>query len=318
MTERPGNMHEAGGPAAPGNGRGDARDEPAAALLHLALAEPAELPPHLADRLEATGRAALDSAPPAADLRIDLERSADAARRRGPAWIGWTIAAVVAVAMSAALAVLAAQLGHRDDRIGELEQRLADARDQIAENESFVASLRREVGAAGRENVRLAEALVQATSDLDAARLRIARYEQPQDPAVLAQDRRKLLDVPGTIRLAWSPFDLPDAPAEQQGIGGDVVWNDELEQGYLRFVGLEPNDPVSEVYQVWVIDERGLEQKVSGGVFNATAEGEIIVPVDPALDLGRVALFAVTVEPPGGVAVPDLRRRVVVAPREAG
>ena len=66
-----------------------------------------------------------------------------------------------------------------------------------------------------------------------------------------------------------------------------------------------------------MIDERGLEQKVSGGVFNASAEGEIIVPIEPGIDVGRVALFAVTVENPGGTWVPDLSRRVVIAPRES-
>jgi anti-sigma-K factor RskA len=125
-----------------------------------------------------------------------------------------------------------------------------------------------------------------------------------------------MLEVPDTIRIAWAPFNLDGAPAaEQPNIQGDVVWNDRLESGYLRFVGLKPNDPAIEQYQVWVIDERGLEQKVSGGVFNATADGEVIVPIDPGIAVGRVALFAITVEKPGGTWVPDLKRRVVVAPR---
>ena len=104
---------------------------------------------------------------------------------------------------------------------------------------------------------------------------------------------------------------------EQPGVGGDVVWNDTLQQGYLRFVGLEINDPTKEQYQVWVIDDRGMEQKVSGGVFNATADGEVIVPIEPGIDVGRVQVFAITVEEPGGIWVPDLKRRVVVAPRGA-
>jgi anti-sigma-K factor RskA len=151
---------------------------------------------------------------------------------------------------------------------------------------------------------------------LDDAQLVIARYETPIDPATIAANRTKLLELAGTVKLKWKPFDLPDAPAEQQGqVAGDVVWNDDLEQGFLRFVGLKPNDPAVEQYQLWVIDERGMEQKVSGGIFNANADGEIIVPITPAIDVRRVALFAVTIEEPGGTWVPDLRRRVVVAPR---
>jgi hypothetical protein len=53
-------------------------------------------------------------------------------------------------------------------------------------------------------------------------------------------------------------------------------------------------------------------------VFNASAAGEVIVPIDPGIDVGRVALFAITVENPGGTWVPDLQRRVVVAPRPDG
>ena len=140
--------------------------------------------------------------------------------------------------------------------------------------------------------------------------------EAPEDPTVLAQRREQLLDVNGTIRVAWQPFEVPGLPdAEQPGVDGDVVWNDNLQQGFLRFKGLKVNDPSEEQYQVWVIDERGMEQKVSGGVFNATADGEIIVPIEPGIDVGNVQVFAITVEEPGGIWVPDLKRRVVVAPR---
>ncbi len=171
---------------------------------------------------------------------------------------------------------------------------------------------------ASEARLQLAEQLASATSDLDSARLAIARYEQPVDPEELKMNRQKLLEVPNTVRVAWQPFDLPDAPAEQQLVQGDVVWNNELQQGYLRFEGLAVNDPEIEQYQVWVIDERGMEQKVSGGVFNATADGEIFVPIEPGIDVGRVAVFAVTVEDPGGTWVPDLSRRVVVAPTGEG
>lgn len=191
----------------------------------------------------------------------------------------------------------------------ELQQRLADAGSVADEQKRLLAD-------AAKRELELGEELARATSDLDKARLAIAEYQTPVDPATLAQNRTKLLEVPGTIRLAWQPFDLPDNPAEQRQVQGDVIWNDQTQQGYLRFVGLKVNDPAVEQYQVWIIDERGLEQKVGGGVFNATAQGEVIVPIKPGIDVGRVALFAITVEKPGGTWVPDLKRRVVVAPRE--
>ena len=285
-----------------------------------------DMPQALRDRLSKQGRAIVGGAGP-----IPMP-SPSAQTAASKPWLGVALAAsLLIVAGTAAYALL------QTNRASDAEVRLASLRDQIAENEqvlasaeSQVASLEAQLGElseeareretrlaeAGRREVQLAQRLADATSDLERAELAIARYEQPEDPAVLAANRIKLLEVPGTVRLAWAPFDLPDNPALQQGVTGDVVWNDELETGYLRFEGLAVNDPKVSQYQVWVIDDRGLEQKVSGGVFNATAMGEVIVPIDPAIDVGRVALFAITIEEPGGTWVPDLERRVVVAPRE--
>lgn len=195
-------------------------------------------------------------------------------------------------------------------RLAELQSKAGQATERATSAEARLADL-------AQREVMLARELTETTSRLSTAELKIAKLETPIDPTALAINRTKLLEVPGTLRVAWKPFNLPDAPAEQQGVQGDVVWNDKLEQGYLRFVGLKPNDPKIEQYQIWVIDERGMEQKVSGGVFNANAAGEVIVPIDPAIDVRRVALFAVTIEEPGGTWVPSLKRRVVVAPRDS-
>lgn len=218
--------------------------------------------------------------------------------------------------------VLEARMADNQQVLAAAQSRLDELQERIAASEGTITQQELALAAEQAKSIELAtqlaaagERFAQAQRELDAAQIAIARYEEPVDPAVLAADRQKLIEVPDTIQLAWSPFDLPDAPAEQRQVQGDVVWNDELQHGYLRFVGLEPNDPDVEQYQVWIIDERGLEQKVSGGVFNATADGEVIVQLEPGIDVGRVALFAVTVENPGGTWVPDLTRRVVVAPR---
>ncbi|UYV13387.1 MAG: anti-sigma factor [Phycisphaera sp.] len=303
-------------------------DEWAEALLLASMTEDARMPVALVASLEAQGQAAMN------DRKSEHPQDSGPIQmpsRKTP-WALLGIAAVLMVGAGIGLAVLTVHLDGKNSRISELETQLASAKQQAEQNQTFLADLRQQLNArtgelseaqtalatADEERLELAERLALVTSDLESAELRIARYEEPVDPATLATNRQKLLDVPGTMRLAWSPFDLPDNPAEQRDVTGDVVWNEELEQGYLRFVGLDVNDPDVEQYQVWVIDDRGMEQKVSGGVFNATAEGEIIVPIDPALDIGRVALFAITVEEPGGIVVPDLRRRVVVAPRGEG
>ncbi len=219
-------------------------------------------------------------------------------------------------ASRANIAQLEEQINANQMLLTSAQLRVESMQAMLADRDQSVTEAERALAAASAREVELAMQLAQATDDLSSAQLTIARYETPVDPAELQANRTKLLDMPDTVRIAWAPFDLPDAPAEQRNVTGDVVWNDELETGYLRFVGLKANDPNIEQYQVWVIDERGLEQKVSGGVFNATADGEVIVPIQPGIDVRRVALFAITIEEPGGTWVPDLERRVVVAPRD--
>lgn len=251
------------------------------------------------------------------------------------AWRVVLVAAVVVAAVSATIAVIAvtnraraleswnterevllAKVESNETLLAQARTATEELRVALEDNKTLTQEERQQRLAAQEESLRLAERLASATSQIDSLAERVARYEEPADPAVLARNRQKLLEVPDTIRVAWQPFDLENNPAEQRTVRGDVVWNDDLEEGYLRFVGLEPNDPNIEQYQVWVIDERGMEQKVSGGVFNATADGEVIVPIVPGIDVHRVALFAVTIEEPGGTWVPDLKRRVVVAPVE--
>jgi len=306
-------------------------DERAAATLQAGLAPRETLPASLRDRLRVEGEALVSARSGTGGGGV--ARSVTA----GPRW--FAVAASLAVAgitvVAASWMIMERNAALREERevvaaleakIDSNESLLADARSEVERLElevrdrgTTIDDQRTRLAEAARAQTRLAERLARATADLDRAELAIARYEEPVDPAELKQNRTMLLEAPGTVRLAWSPFELPNAPAaEQPGVTGDVVWNDELEQGYLRFVGLDVNDPDVEQYQVWVIDERGMEQKVSGGVFNATAQGEVIVPIDPGIDVGRVALFAVTVEEPGGTWVPDLRRRVVVAPRGEG
>lgn len=314
---------------------GDLGADPLGELLVAAdrAAGTGEMPADMAERIASRGRAYVAGEPAG---RIGGSS--------GRAWLAIAVAAGLVAAVSIAftvitinereraeaawqteVAMLQERLQSNETLLASARQRAEQLRTDLAEATGLTEQQRTEIARAAEREVELAQRLADATAgmaatraQLDEAQLRIARLEAPIDPTELAANRQKLLEVPGTVRLAWSDFDLPDAPAELAGVQGDVVWNDELEQGYLRFVGLPVNDPDIEQYQIWVIDERGMEQKVSGGVFNANAEGEIIVPIEPHIDVGRVALFAVTIEDPGGIVVPDLSRRVVVAPRGEG
>jgi len=139
----------------------------------------------------------------------------------------------------------------------------------------------------------------------------------------LASLRDAVAKAPDVKRLTWSDWDQP----EIQGVKGDVVWSEDGQKGYMTFRGLPANDPTKEQYQLWIVDERGLEQRVSGGIFNGSGDStgwqgevraqrigdELIVEISPRIHVGTPALFAVTVEKPGGTWVSDMKRRVVVA-----
>jgi hypothetical protein len=110
--------------------------------------------------------------------------------------------------------------------------------------------------------------------------------------------------------VAWKA--TPEAP----GASGDVVWSPSAQRGYMRFVGLAPNDPAKTQYQLWIFDRtRDQAFPVDGGVFDVTASGEVIVPITAKLHVDDATLFAVTVERPGGVVVSRREHIVVTAAR---
>ena len=92
----------------------------------------------------------------------------------------------------------------------------------------------------------------------------------------------------------------------------DVVWDPVSQRGYLRFVGLAPNDPKVNQYQIWIFDGEGDPRyPVDGGVFDVPADArEVLVPIHAAIRVHNAKAFAVTVERPGGVVV-SARGRVV-------
>lgn len=102
-------------------------------------------------------------------------------------------------------------------------------------------------------------------------------------------------------------------------VTGDVVWNDERNQGFMRLSGLPVNDPATSQYQLWIFrgdDPASEDHPVDGGVFDIrTSKGTVTVPIDAKLQVGGAGFFAVTVERPGGVVVSDREQIVAAAPR---
>lgn len=114
---------------------------------------------------------------------------------------------------------------------------------------------------------------------------------------------------PDAVHLAWGDWDKPEIP----GVRGEVVWSESTQSGYMKFTGLPANDPSRERYQLWIIDERGMEQRISGALFDAAGQGDVVVPITPGIPVRNAGAFAVTIERPQGVWVSDMTRRVSIA-----
>lgn len=123
--------------------------------------------------------------------------------------------------------------------------------------------------------------------------------------------------APDALRLSWGDFNSLDErkePPEIAGVKGEVVWSDALQRGVIRFENLPVNDPARERYQLWIVDaQRGLSQRVDGGLFDVTGPGACEVAVAGKLKVHQAIGFAVTIEKPDGAVVSDMARRVVLA-----
>lgn len=120
-------------------------------------------------------------------------------------------------------------------------------------------------------------------------------------PRSAAELRAELLAQPDALRLAWEP---PTAP-RARGATGDVVWSTARQEGCLRLVGLTPNDPVTEHYQLWIVDPTRDREPVDGGVFDVPAATEVLTPIAARLRVDSPELFAITLEKRGGVVVSE-------------
>jgi anti-sigma-K factor RskA len=129
-------------------------------------------------------------------------------------------------------------------------------------------------------------------------------------PVPTAAERAALVAA-GARRIDWTATEDPFAV----GASGDVVWDAASQTGFMRFVGLAANQPTQLQYQLWIFDrQRDERYPVDGGVFDIPAgAGEVIVPIRARVPVGDATLFAVTVEPAGGVVVSTRERIVLLA-----
>jgi hypothetical protein len=126
-----------------------------------------------------------------------------------------------------------------------------------------------------------------------------------------AEQREALIaSTPGIIQANLAPGNVK----ETAHIAGDIVWSDEKQAGYLRFRGLPINDATATCYQLWIFDEvQDKRTPIDGGIFDVTADGEVIIPINAKLETNGPNMFAITIERHGGVVVSNREKIAAVA-----
>ncbi|MCG8409038.1 MAG: anti-sigma factor [Phycisphaerales bacterium] len=122
--------------------------------------------------------------------------------------------------------------------------------------------------------------------------------QSPSSIPVARQYNDFLRDTPDLVRAPWTGKE-PD----YESVSGEVVWSDSNQRGFMRLVGLPPNDPKSAQYQLWIVDPMRDKNPIDGGVFDVSTKQEVIIPIDAKLRVDRPTVFAITREKPGGVVV---------------
>ena len=157
-----------------------------------------------------------------------------------------------------------------------------------------------------------------------AAAIAVAAFSFSRQPAVseptAVEIRSELLalkkqDPAAVVVLDWTKSEDATAESIAKNATGKVLWSDKLQRGVMEFEGLAANNPKQDQYQLWIFDaSRPEATPVDGGVFNIPAgEKNVLVPIDARLPITKATLFAITVEPPGGVVVSDRSRLPLLA-----
>lgn len=133
-------------------------------------------------------------------------------------------------------------------------------------------------------------------------------------PLSVQQELQAMIDAApeDMLRFPWQV--LPD-PLSEGAAGGEVIWSDSEQRGFMKFSGLGANDPTVEQYQLWIFDDTtNTVHPVDGGVFDIPAgQTEIVIPIDPKIKVKQAFQFAITVEKPNGVVVSKRERIPLLA-----
>lgn len=126
------------------------------------------------------------------------------------------------------------------------------------------------------------------------------------DPIRLVEQDPKKIEVPfGT----WT--EASDKTCEDIGIGC-VCWSDSLQEGVLKLHKAFPCNDCDHQFEIWIIYGRGDQERITAGVFDCKTACESRILFHPPITVHDVQSFAITMEPSGGKADPDLDHKIAI------
>ena len=210
-------------------------------------------------------------------------------------WLGWAAAACLVVLFN---------LPTKDVTL-KISTELAQVKAELSDKEKTITDLESAKQELAKLNEKLSGELSTESGKIDALNTQIARLTEKL-PLIQKFDSL-IQDKPDTQRLEFASASDPYA-----GLSGEVIWNDEKQEGYMSLENLAVNDPTINQYQLWIVDPERDELPVDGGVFDITQkDGKSIIPIRNALAINKPVAFVITLEQPGGVV--KSKQEIVVA-----
>jgi hypothetical protein len=210
-------------------------------------------------------------------------------------WLGWAAAACLLVFFNLPTG----------DGIQNISAELTQAKTELSNKEKTIIELESAKQELAELNEKLSGELASESGKIDALNTQIAKLTEKLP---LIQKFESLIqDESETQRLEFASASDP-----YKGLSGEVIWNDEKQEGYMSLENLAVNDPTKNQYQLWIVDPERDELPVDGGVFDITLkDGKSIIPIRNALAINKPVAFVITLEQPGGVV--KSKQEVVVA-----
>ena len=210
-------------------------------------------------------------------------------------WLGWAAAACLLVFFNLPTG----------DGIQNISAELTQAKTELSDKEKTIIELESAKQELAKLNENLSSELLTGSGKIDALNTQIAKLTEKLP--LLQKFESLIQDESDTQRLEFA-----SASDSYKGLSGEVIWNDEKQEGYMSLENLAVNDPTKTQYQLWIVDPERDELPVDGGVFDITQkDGKSIIPIRNALAITKPVAFVITLEQPGGVV--KSKQEIVVA-----